>query len=120
MRRAAISELREARKQATRRRVLDAARSGLHQRGLRLERRCTAGRRRQSAAGGVLLRDCLTGGVARGDVRGDVDVDLAADLIIGAYAWNYRRGATGAADAGGLTTLLDRQLGVIFEGLALR
>jgi len=65
-----------------------------------------------------MVLDCLAGGVARGDVRPDVDLDLVADLIIGAYAWNYRRGVADAADAGALTALLDRQIGVIFDGLA--
>jgi TetR/AcrR family transcriptional regulator, cholesterol catabolism regulator len=65
-----------------------------------------------------MVCECLTGGVARGDVRADVDIELAADLIVGAYAWNYRRGGAEPADAAGLTTLLDRQIGVIFDGLA--
>ena len=65
-----------------------------------------------------MVCDCLAGGVARGDVRADVDIELAADLIIGAYAWNYRRGAAQTVDAVALTNLLDRQIGVIFDGLA--
>lgn len=64
-----------------------------------------------------LVRDCLAGGVARGDVKADADLDLVADLLIGAYAWNYRLAAAGATSET-LTGLLDRQIGVIFEGLA--
>jgi hypothetical protein len=51
-------------------------------------------------------------------VRADIDIDLAVDMIIGAYVWNYRRGGAQPADVGGLTALLDRQIGIIFDGLA--
>ena len=68
-----------------------------------------------------MVRDCLASGVTRGDVRADVDVDLAVDMITAAYAWNYRHAAAdGSADAERLTSLLDRQIGVIFDGLAPR
>ena len=40
-----------------------------------------------------MVRDCLTQGMARGDVRPDIDVELAVDLLVAAYAWNYRRAA---------------------------
>ncbi len=65
-----------------------------------------------------LVRDCLAEGVARGDVRPDVDLELAVDLLVGAYAWNYRRAASEAAQADQLTALFDRQVGLIFDGLA--
>jgi AcrR family transcriptional regulator len=65
-----------------------------------------------------LVRDCLADGVARGDVRPDVDLELAVDLLVGAYAWNYRRAASEAAQADQLTALFDRQVGLIFDGLA--
>ena len=41
-----------------------------------------------------MIRECLAEGVARGDVRPEVDLDLAVDLLIGAYVWNYRLAAT--------------------------
>jgi AcrR family transcriptional regulator len=65
-----------------------------------------------------MVRDCLELGVARGDVRSDVDLDLAADLLIGAYGWNYRLAASAEVEAAQLIEIFDRQAGVIFEGLA--
>jgi AcrR family transcriptional regulator len=63
---------------------------------------------------------CLAEGRVRGDVRGDADIELAADLLIGAYAWNYRLAAQDTAQAAHLTALFDRQVGLIFDGLASR
>ncbi|HEY1425609.1 MAG TPA: TetR/AcrR family transcriptional regulator [Caulobacteraceae bacterium] len=63
-----------------------------------------------------MLLSCLTEGQAQGDVRADADLELAADLLIAAYAWNYRLAAQGA-QAVQLTQLFDRQVGVIFDGL---
>ena len=42
-----------------------------------------------------MLLGCLAEGQVRGDVRADADIELAADLIIGVYAWNYRLAAAG-------------------------
>jgi AcrR family transcriptional regulator len=64
-----------------------------------------------------MIRDCLAEGVARGDVRPGIDLDLVVDLLVGTYAWNYRLAAADGADAGRLTALFDRQVGVIFQGL---
>lgn len=65
-----------------------------------------------------MVRECLAEGIARGDVRADTDIDVAADLLIGAYAWNYRLAAAKDADAEALTSIFDRQVGVIFAGLS--
>ena len=67
-----------------------------------------------------MVLGCLAEGQARGDVRRDADLELAADLLIGAYAWNYRLAASGKAEATQLTALFDRQVGLIFDGLAAR
>jgi AcrR family transcriptional regulator len=64
-----------------------------------------------------MIRDCLAEGVARGDLRPEIDLELAIDLLVGAYAWNYRLAAADGADAERLTALFDRQVGLIFEGL---
>ncbi len=64
-----------------------------------------------------MIRECLTDGVARGDVRPEVDLDLAVDMLVGTYAWNYRLAAAAGADAERLTALFDRQVGLIFHGL---
>ena len=65
-----------------------------------------------------MVRECLQGGVTRGDVRADADLDLVADLIIGAYGWNYRLAASAEVDAADLIRLFDRQVGLIFDGLS--
>ena len=67
-----------------------------------------------------MLLSCLTEGQGRGDVRPDADLELVADLLIAAYAWNYRLAASGTAHAADLTALFDRQVGLIFEGLVPR
>lgn len=66
---------------------------------------------------GIVL-GCLTEGRASGDVRADADIELAADLLIGAYAWNYRLAALEKCSSAQLTALFDRQVGLIFDGLA--
>ena len=65
-----------------------------------------------------MVRECLTGGVERGDVRPDADLDLASDLLIGVYGWNYRLAAVEPeTDPGALIQLFERQTQVIFDGL---
>jgi AcrR family transcriptional regulator len=64
-----------------------------------------------------MVRDCLEHGVARGEVRADIDRDATIDLILAAYAWNYRLAASEGADAARLVALMDQQIGVIFDGL---
>ena len=64
-----------------------------------------------------MIRECLEEGVARGDVQPDLDLELVVDLLIGAYAWNYRLAAADGADAARLTALFDSQVGLIFQGL---
>jgi hypothetical protein len=65
-----------------------------------------------------MIRDCLAEGVSSGDVRADVDLDMAVDMLLGAYVWNYRLAAAVGADAEALTQLFDRQVGLIFAGFA--
>jgi AcrR family transcriptional regulator len=67
-----------------------------------------------------MVRACLEGGVGRGDVRPDADFELAVDQLVAAYAWNYRHAASQSLDADRLVALMDRQIGLIFEGLAPR
>jgi AcrR family transcriptional regulator len=65
-----------------------------------------------------MVRACLEGGIVHGDVRPDADLELVIDLLIAAYAWNYRLAVSQGVDAARLTSLMDRQIGVIFAGLA--
>ncbi len=46
------------------------------------------------------------------------DLDMVVDLLLASYAWNYRLAASQNVDADVLTALMDRQIGVIFAGLA--
>lgn len=65
-----------------------------------------------------MVRDCLVDGVRRGDVRPDAEIELSVDLLVGVYAWNYRLAAAQPVRPEQLTDLFDRQVGVIFAGLA--
>ena len=65
-----------------------------------------------------IVRACLEDGAARGELRGDIDFDMAVDLLLAVYSWNYRKAATGNVEAEQLTALMDRQIGVIFAGFA--
>jgi AcrR family transcriptional regulator len=67
-----------------------------------------------------MLRDTLVGGVERGDVRPDADVDIFIDTLLAAYIWNYRRASHEGADAPELIAQMDRQIGLLFDGVAAR
>lgn len=67
-----------------------------------------------------LVSAWLRDGAARGDVREDVDCSAVVDLLLGIYAWNYRLAASENANAEHLTALMDRQIGLLFEGLQPR
>jgi len=67
-----------------------------------------------------MLADGLRQGVERGELRPDTDPDLVVDCLMAAYAWNYRLAASEGADAETMTALMDRQIGVIFEGVVAR
>jgi AcrR family transcriptional regulator len=65
-----------------------------------------------------MLRDILLGGIARGDVRADADIPAFLDLLLAAYVWNYRHASQEAEDAASLIARMDRQIGLLFEGVA--
>lgn len=67
-----------------------------------------------------MLRDILLGGIARGDVRADADIPAFLDLLLAAYVWNYRHASQEAEDAASLIARMDRQIGLLFEGVAAR
>jgi AcrR family transcriptional regulator len=67
-----------------------------------------------------MLIEGLKAGVEHGDVRPDVDPEVVVDCLMAAYAWNYRLAASQGADAEALTGMMDKQIGVIFEGVAPR
>ncbi len=67
-----------------------------------------------------MLVEGLRQGMERGDVRRDADPEIVVDCLMAAYAWNYRLAATQGADAERLTSMMDKQIGLIFEGVAPR
>jgi AcrR family transcriptional regulator len=67
-----------------------------------------------------VIRDCLTGGVTRGDVDSAADIELVIDTLLAIYAWTYRLAAWEDADAESLSALFDRHLGLIADGFRPR
>lgn len=67
-----------------------------------------------------LIYDCLGEGVARGDVDPAADLDTIVELLIAAYAWNFRLVAWDDADAPTMSAAMDRQIGLICEGFRPR
>ena len=67
-----------------------------------------------------LLLQTLAEGAAQGDIDPNVDLGDAVDLLLAAYAWTYRLAAWEKADAEGLTSVMDRQIGLIARGLSPR
>ncbi|HEX6865868.1 MAG TPA: hypothetical protein VF122_01410, partial [Caulobacteraceae bacterium] len=62
------------------------------------------------------IRELLRGAIERGEAPADLDIDLAIETLVALYGFNYLRVAEGAT-ATELTALMDRQLGLLFEGL---
>jgi AcrR family transcriptional regulator len=67
-----------------------------------------------------IIRECLAKGVAEGDVDPTVDQQEIIDLLMAAYAWIYRLAAWDGADAATMTTIMDRQIGIIAAGFTRR
>ncbi len=67
-----------------------------------------------------MLAEILRSGVQRGDVRPGADVDAFIDTLLAAYVWNYRLSAHERVDAARMIEMMDRQIGLIFEGVAAR
>ena len=68
----------------------------------------------------AMLRDVLEGGIARGEVRADADLETFIDTLLATYIWNYRRASHEGAEAPVLIAQMDRQIGLLFEGVAAR
>ena len=68
----------------------------------------------------AILREIVEGGIARGEVRAEVDPECFIDVLLAAYVWNYRRAPRQNADADALIVHMDRQIGLLFEGVAAR
>jgi AcrR family transcriptional regulator len=63
------------------------------------------------------MRQALEHGVISGDIRPDADLDLAMDVIIACYGFNYRDAVQRGLDAQGLIKLMDRQIVMVYDGL---
>jgi len=68
----------------------------------------------------AMIIDMLREGQTKGEVRDDADLELILDTLMGAYAWNYRLAAAGRADHASMTSIMDRQIRLIFHGLLPR
>lgn len=66
--------------------------------------------------GYALLRE----GLANGEIDPRVDIDAVIDMVRAAYAWNYRLAARNPVAAETLIGLMERQIDVLFEGIAKR
>jgi len=64
-----------------------------------------------------MLLDMMAEAVERGEVRPDADLELVLDTLMAAYAWNYRHAAQRRADALAMTSIMERQVALIFDGL---
>jgi len=64
-----------------------------------------------------MLRDILQAGMAEGELRPDLDIDEVVTLLMAAYAWTYRLVVSENADAKAMTEAMDRQVGLIVDGL---
>lgn len=68
----------------------------------------------------VMIVEMLRDGQTKGEVRDDADLELILDTLMGAYAWNYRLAAAGRADHVIMTSIMERQIRLIFHGLLPR
>jgi AcrR family transcriptional regulator len=65
-----------------------------------------------------MLAETLIDGLARGEVREGVNVDTFVEVLLAAYIWNYRLISREGAEVTQLIDLMDRQIGVLFDGVA--
>lgn len=68
----------------------------------------------------AMLADTLTRGVALGEVRADVEIEVFLDTVMAAYIWNYRLAPQEGADAEAMIAAMDRQIGLLFDGVSAR
>lgn len=59
-------------------------------------------------------------GMGNGEIDPDVDFQTLIDLVRAAYAWNYRLAARETVAAETLINLMNRQVDIIFDGVAAR
>jgi len=67
-----------------------------------------------------MLRSVLEAGMTNGEVDRHTDVELFIDTLLAAYGFNYRLAVNKGLDAKALTALMDRQIGLLFNGVRPR
>jgi len=67
-----------------------------------------------------VVHDCINEGVVRGDVDPATDIGAVVELLIAAYAWNFRLAAWEDADAKTMSAAMDRLIGQIAESFRPR
>ncbi len=65
-----------------------------------------------------MLREVMDHGVACGEVRSDADLETFTEIVLSAYAMNYRRAAQEGYSAQELIAEMDRQIMMAFRGVA--
>lgn len=68
----------------------------------------------------AMLREVLEDGVARGEIHAERDLDLFVEILLAAYGFSYRKAIREGLDAKALTALMDRQIGLMVDGVAVR
>ena len=66
-----------------------------------------------------MLADTLRQGIERGDVRAEADIATCVDVLVASYIWNYRLACQHEADSDALIALMDRQVGLLFDGVVV-
>lgn len=64
--------------------------------------------------------DLLREGLANGEIHPDADLEAVVDLVRAAYAWNYRLAARQSVDVEVLIDRMNRQIDLVFDGIAKR
>jgi AcrR family transcriptional regulator len=68
----------------------------------------------------AIIGECLTKGIAEGDINPGIEIQEVIDLLLAAYAWTYRLAAWKNADAAAMTAVMDRQIALIAAGIQPR
>ena len=66
----------------------------------------------------AMLKETLLTGVERGEVRADADLEAFRDALIACYFWNYRLSFRVGVALDDVISLMDRQVGLLFSGVA--
>ncbi len=64
-----------------------------------------------------MLRDVLNHGLSNGEVRAGADIETFIEIVLSAYAMNYRRAAQEGYSPSELIGLMDKQISLAFRGV---